>query len=515
MSAPLPLRERTIPGLLERQAARYGDRPLVHAPNGMHTFASLRDAVAGRARWLRETGVERGDRVAFMCSNRIELLELMLACAWSGAIAVPLNTALRGEGLRHALTNSGARLMVADRDQQQWVEALGELPDLRDLRATEDLPAPGDPLPVVDAAPGDIATILYTSGTTGPSKGVLGPNAQVITFAQSIVDLIEIDEHDVLYTCLPLFHVNAWSAFFHALLTGARYHVVPRFSASGFWSDVVEAEATVTYLIGAMIPILLSRPSGELDRAHRIRAVNGMAPPGEIADEARERFGIEVTECYASTECGCALGAPLGQQNPGWMGRVMPGYDVLVVDADDRPVPAGEAGELIVRSHDPFAMFQGYFAMPEATVSAWRNLWFHTGDRVIQNEDGWFKFVDRTKDAIRRRGENISSFEVESVLLGHPGVSDVAVFPVPSDLGEEDDVMAAIVPQAELDPLELVKWCEGRIAYFAIPRYIDIVDSLPMTENGKVRKVVLRERGVGPDTWDLERSGHTLARPAR
>jgi carnitine-CoA ligase len=511
----LPLRERTIAGLLERQAARHGERPLVHAPNGTHTFASLRDAVAGRAGWLRAAGVEPGDRVAFMCSNRIELLELMLACAWSGAIAVPLNTALRGQGLRHALSGSAPRLIVADRDQLGWIEALGDLPSPPDLRVTEELPPPGDPVPAAGAAPGDIATILHTSGTSGPAKGVLGPNAQVITFAQSIVDLLEIDERDVLYTCLPLFHVNAWSAFFHALLTGARYHVAPRFSASSFWRDVVDADATVTYLIGAMIPILLTRPAGELDRAHRIRAVNGMAPPGDLAALAKERFGIEVTECYASTECGCALGAPTGRQRPGRMGRAMPGYDARVVDEDDRPLPPGEAGELIVRSHDPFAMFQGYFAMPEATVAAWRNLWFHTGDRVIRDEDGWFRFVDRTGDAIRRRGENISSFEVESVLRAHPEVSEVAVFPVPSDLGEEDDVMAAIVPRGELDPLELVRWCEGRIAYFAVPRYIDLVDELPMTENGKVRKVVLRERGIGPDTWDLERSGHRLARPAR
>ncbi|HEX4761018.1 MAG TPA: AMP-binding protein [Thermoleophilaceae bacterium] len=517
MTPHLPLAERTIPGLLERQAERYGDRPLVHAPNGTRTFAELRDAVAGRAGTLRDAGISPGDRVALMCGNRIELLELMLACAWSGAIAVPLNTALRGEGLWHALTNSGARLMVADEDQLEWVSALGELPDLRDVRATEGLPSPGELVPAFDAAPGDIATILYTSGTTGPSKGVLGPNAQVITFAQSIVDLLEIGEDDVLYTCLPLFHVNAWSAFFHALLTGARYHVVTRFSASRFWQDAVDTGATITYLIGAMIPILLSRPPGELDRAHSIRAVNGMAPPSEMADAARERFGIEVTECYASTECGCALGAPIGRQNPGWMGRAMPGYEVRVVDEDDAPVPQGEAGELIVRSDDPFAMFQGYFAMPGATVAAWRNLWFHTGDRVVQDHTGWIRFVDRTKDAIRRRGENISSFEVESVLLGHPAVGDAAVFPVPSDLGEEDDVMAAIIVRdgEQLDPLELVRWCEGRIAYFAIPRYIDLVHTLPMTENGKVRKVVLRERGVGPDTWDLERSGHRLARPAR
>jgi carnitine-CoA ligase len=503
---------RTIAALIERQAERYGDRPLVTAPGGSRTFAGLRDAVAGRAGWLVELGVEPGDRVAFMCANRLELLELMLACAWSGAVAVPANTALRGAGLRHVLTNSGAAVLVVDDDLREWIEAAGAPPR---VVLTGDVPEPGPPVPARTARPGDVATILYTSGTTGPSKGVLGPNAQVIVFARAICDLLAIGPEDVLYTCLPLFHINAWSAFFQALASGARYHVSTRFSASRFWQEVVDADATVTYLLGAMIPILLRRPPGPLDRAHRIRTVNGMAPAPDVAAAAKERFGIEVAECYASTECGCVLGARLGEQRAGWMGRAMPGYEVRVVDADDREVPPGEAGELIVRAGIPFALFAGYHAMPDATVAAWRNLWFHTGDRVIEDADGWVRFVDRTKDAIRRRGENISSFEVESVLLGHPAVADVAVFPVPSDLGEEDDVMAAVVAREPVDPLELVRFCEGRLAYFAIPRYVDLVDALPLTENGKVRKVVLRERGVGPGTFDLERSGHRAPRPAR
>jgi crotonobetaine/carnitine-CoA ligase len=506
--------DRTIPGLLERQAVRYGERPLVDAPGGTRTYAGLRDAVARRAAQLDAAGVRVGDRVALLCANRIELLELMLACGWMGAVAVPVNTALRGDGLRHVLADSAPRLLVVDAELAAHVHA-GARPPARWV--TEELAPPTAGLAPRPAAPGDIATILYTSGTTGPSKGVLGPHAQVVTFAMAICELVEIGEEDVLFTCLPLFHVNAWSAFFQALISGARYHVTTRFSARAFWRDAAAAGATVTYLIGAMIPILLRQPPGPEDRAHRIRAVNGMAPAPDVAALARERFGIEVTECYASTECGCVLAAPLGAGRPGWMGRAIDGYEVRVVDADDAELPADTAGEMVVRAAEPFALFQGYFGAAEATVGAWRNLWFHTGDRVVADADGWLRFVDRTKDAIRRRGENISSFEVESVLRGHPAVDDVAAFPVPSDLGEEDDVMVAIVVAdgAALPPLELVRWCEPRLAYFAIPRYVDTVDALPLTENGKVRKVVLRERGVGPDTWDLERSGHRPGRPAR
>jgi crotonobetaine/carnitine-CoA ligase len=517
VSNRLDVADRTISGLLERQADRHGDRPLVEAPGGSRTCAGLRDAVAGRAAWLAGAGVEPQDRVALMCANRIELLELMLGCAWLGAIAVPVNTALRGEGLRHVLADSRPRLLVADAELVGHAAAPAALADPPSIRVTEELPAPGPGIEARPAAPGDIATILYTSGTTGPSKGVLGPHAQVVTFAMAVRELLEIDADDVLFTCLPLFHVNAWSAFFQALIGGARYHVTTRFSARSFWRDVVDAEATVTYLIGAMIPILVRQPPGPLDRAHRIRAVNGMAPAPDVAALARERFGIEVTECYASTECGCVLGAPLGAGRPGWMGRAMEGYEVRVVDEDDAELPPGAAGELVVRAAEPFALFQGYFGAPAATVAAWRNLWFHTGDRVVADADGWLRFVDRTKDAIRRRGENISSFEVESVLLGHPAVADVAAFPVPSDLGAEDEVMVAVVVAggAELDPLELVRWCEPRLAYFAIPRYIEKVAALPLTENGKVRKVVLREQGVGPGTWDLATTGYRPGRPAR
>jgi crotonobetaine/carnitine-CoA ligase len=513
----LAVADRTIPALLERQAAAHCDRVLVRAPGGTRTYGELRDAVAARARTLRDGGVEPGDRVALMCSNSIEMLELMLACIWAGAVAVPVNTALRGDGLLHVLTTSGPRLLVADSGLGRSPESISLPPDLREIWTTESLPMASDPIPAAAAHPGDTATILYTSGTTGPSKGVIGPHAQVITFAMAICDLLKISKEDVLLTCLPLFHINAWSAFFQAVLAGARYELAPRFSASSFWQEVVDANATVTYLIGAMIPILLRQAPSPLERAHRIRAVNGMAPPEEMAAVARERLGITVTECYASTECGCVLGAPLDAQRPGWMGRVMPGYEARVVDDEDRELPPGEPGELIVRADEPFAIFQGYFGMPEATVAAWLNLWFHTGDRVVRDADGWFRFIDRTKDAIRRRGENISSFEVESVLRGHPAVADVAVFAVPSDLGQEDDVMAAVVARGggELDALELIRWCQPRLAYFAIPRYVDIVDALPLTDNGKVRKTVLRQRGVGAATWDLERSGYQLARPGR
>ncbi len=213
------------------------------------------------------------------------------------------------------------------------------------------------------------------------------------------------------------------------------------------------------------------------------------------------------------TETNVVLGPRDGEQREGAMGRVMPGFEAKVVDEQDVEVPDGEPGELVMRADEPYAFATGYWRLPEQTVEAWRNLWFHSGDRVIRDADGYFRFVDRIKDAIRRRGENVSAWEVEQVLQSHPDVAAAAVIPVPSDLGE-DEVMACVVarPGADLDPVDLMAHCEPRLAYFAVPRYVEIVDELPLTENGKVRKFVLRARGITSSTWDREAAGYQLRR---
>jgi crotonobetaine/carnitine-CoA ligase len=235
-----------------------------------------------------------------------------------------------------------------------------------------------------------------------------------------------------------------------------------------------------------------------------------------VFDRFRERFGVQLVEGYGSTETNCAIGESWRGQRAGWMGRVRAGFHARVVDANDDEVPPGEPGELVLRHDPPFAFATGYFGMDDKTVESWRNLWFHTGDRVVRDEDGWLRFMDRLKDAIRRRGENISSFEVEQVLLVHPAVAAAAVFPVASELGE-DEVAAAIVLREGLepDPETLIRHCEPRLAYFAIPRYLRFVEALPLTENGKVRKAVLRDGGITADMWDREAAGVTLRRIGR
>jgi crotonobetaine/carnitine-CoA ligase len=524
----VPARERTLPALLARQAAALGDRPYMRVGATARTFAETAEAAARTAGSLAAAGIGPGDRVAVMAENRREVIDTWFAVAWLGAILVPVNTALRGPQLEHVLTNSGPRALAIEPGLIGHLEVLRALPaELERIwlldgdgestwRGTPvgPFPAEADAVAPEPVAPGDTVAILYTSGTTGPSKGVMCPQAQFYWWALGTAAMLGgLSDDDVLYTCLPLFHTNALNTCMQALLHGARLVVGPRFSASRFWSRVAEADATVTYLLGAMASILAKRPPAPEDRAHRVRVALAPATHAELHEVFRERFGITLRDGFGMTETNAVIGARDGVQRPGTMGRVMPGYEARVVDENDEEVRDGVPGELVLRPAEPFAFATGYWRMPEQTVEAWRNLWFHSGDRVVREADGSFRFLDRMKDAIRRRGENISAWEVEQVLLGHPDVAAAAVVPVPSELGE-DDVLACVVARADasLDPEELVRYCEPRLAYFAIPRYVEILDELPLTENGKVRKFVLRERGVTQAAWDREAAGYVLRR---
>jgi crotonobetaine/carnitine-CoA ligase len=509
--------QRTLPALLERQRRAYPDKPLVRFGATELSYAEVRDRAARAAGALQAAGVRPGDRVAAMCENGIELLELILGCGWGGAIAVPINTAARGPQLEHVLSNSGARWLLADAAlldrlehlgpdaalEHVWAVGGGAPPEVAGRPVSPPLP-PGEPIAAHDVRQGDTAAILYTSGTTGPSKGVCCPHGQLYWWGVLVSESLAIGERDVLYTCLPLFHTNALTAFVQALVSGATYVLGERFSASHFWSRVGDAGADVTYLLGAIVSILMARPDEPAERAHHVRVALAPATPARLFDRFRERFGVQLVEGYGSTETNCAIAAPHPSAGRGgYMGPVRDGFAARVVDEDDEPVPDGEPGELVLRSDEPFSFASGYWGMPDQTVRAWRNLWFHTGDRVVCEPDGWYRFIDRAKDAIRRRGENISSWEVEQVLLEHEAVQAAAVFPVASELGE-DEVMAAIVlePGAALGPAELISHCEPLLANFALPRYLEFVAELPLTENGKVRKQVLREHGVTAATWD-------------
>jgi crotonobetaine/carnitine-CoA ligase len=522
-----PPPERTVPRMLQRQAERYGQRRLVSIGGAILTYIQASEAAAGYAATLAAAGIKPGDRVAIMCGNRAELLLTILGCGWLGGVAVPINVASRGAQLEHILGNCGARLMVIERefapviaplDRSRFpLEALWLVGD--GTRGTVEgyhcvpFPPPQKGAPPHPVEPGDTFAILYTSGTTGLSKGVCCPHAQYFWWAVYTGGLIGVREGDVLMTTLPMFHTNALNAFFQALLNGATLIVEPRFSASGFMPALARHNATVTYVLGAMVPMLLAQPPSEADRAHRVRIALAPAVPAQFHAEFTERFRFGLLDSYGSTETNCLVGAPLAEQRPGLMGRLFDGFSARVVDAQDNELPDGEAGELILRADEPFAFATGYFGMPEKTVEAWRNLWFHTGDRVIRESDGFYRFIDRMKDAIRRRGENISSYEVEQVLVSHPQVENAAVFPVRSELAEDEVMAAVVLRQGEKLAYEaLLDYCQPRMPYFAVPRYLEYVDALPVTENGKVTKYKLRERGITATTWDREKAGYKVTR---
>jgi len=543
---PLPL--RTLPHILQTQAQHYGERTLYQCATDRVSYRQAVEAAQGWAAYLQGLGVRAGDRVALMAANRIEFLRVFFGCAWLGAICVPINTASKGAQLTHVLHNCAAQLLVledchAERLHGLDISALAlqrvlvlgddraavcgrlshEQPALQWRSVDVDHPntvpcasttnTPNSPAPV---RPNDTLAILYTSGTTGPSKGVCCPHAQFFWWGLNTAQLLELGEGEVLYSCLPLFHINALCTVVQALLTGSTFIIGQRFSASRFLHELVQHQASATYLLGAMAPMLLAR-NPTFPPGLRTRVALAPGVPVQPHREFVQRFGIDLISGFGSTETNFVVGETLADTVPGLMGRVRPGFEARVVDAFDQPVPANAAGELLLRAQEPFAFASGYFGMPEKTVEAWQNLWFHTGDRVVCDEHGRFRFLDRIKDAIRRRGENISAFEVEVVLNSHPDVALCAVFAVPSELGE-DEVMAAIVWQTAKaahdggDFVALLHHCFAHLPYFAVPRYFEAFTQLPTTENGKVQKFKLREHGISSQTWDCSAHGYTVTR---
>ena len=519
----------TLPRLLDWHAERGGDRPFVTAGDVTRSAEGMRAEVARWGAAFNTASLQRGDRVAIMAGNRLETLDAMLGASWAGLVPVPVNTALRGNQLAHVLSDSGVRLAVADAERAPLLLEYAPSPgSIEQLWTTE---PPGslvsETVPVAQVSlgaegteatpcePADPFLIIYTSGTTGPAKGVLCPHAQFFWWGVNTGASIGLRPGDMLYTTLPLFHTNALSAFVQAMVFDCRLGLASRFSASGFWKEISRREATVTYLMGTMASILLRRPPEEAQHPHRLRVALAPATTAEVHEEFERRFGVELIQGYGSSETNHVIGAPAGQQRYGWMGPVLPGFEASVVDEADNQVPDGTVGELVLREDEPFSFSAGYFGRADQTLASRTNLWFHTGDQVVRSAEGWFKFVDRRSDSIRRRGENIAAFEVESVLLEHPAVVAAAAYGVPSDLGE-DDLMVSVVaaPGRSLDPLELLHHCQSRIAYFAVPRFVRLCDQLPLTETGKIQKTLLRAEGVTGDTFDAVAAGFEPARPS-
>jgi crotonobetaine/carnitine-CoA ligase len=495
-----------LPRVLARWAKEQPDAVFAVLPDGRTwTYGEFRTRVLARAAGLRSAGVQAKERVLSWGPNDGEALVTWFAINELGACMVPINTAYKGLLLDHVVRNSGAVRAVVHPTLVPRLEG-------HDLQVLEvgDPALDGEPVEIdAPIEPWDEYAVVYTSGTTGPSKGVLCSYEHLWHATDSSIGQA-LTRTDRYMVNLPLFHAGGLMGVAGALHLGASIALVDGFETSTFWDVVRRTGTTACTLLGVMATFLAKQPVVEGERDSGLRHVF-LVPLGDDSRSFADRFGVTTQTLFNMTEVSCPLVSEVDPMTPGTCGRVRPGVQARLVDEHDREVAVGEVGELVLRTDAPWAMSHGYLAMPEATASAWRNGWFHTGDAFRQDADGNLFFVDRMKDAIRRRGENISSFEVEAALTAHPAVLEAAVVAAPSEVGE-DEVLAVITPTGELDLVDLIEHCRDALPYFAVPRYVRVVEGLPKTPTNKVEKHLLRAEGVTPDTWDRVAAGIEIKR---
>lgn len=515
--------EYVLPSVLRLAAGSRPDQVLLQDVGGGSLTTG--DVWDGTLRWrsaLDELGVEAGSTVVTMLATRAASYLPWLGISMLRAIEVPVNTAYRGRMLSYIVNNSEAAVAVVDAAfLDRFEEVAADLPVLKTVVVVNGpLPACQGTLQLLDGDslvrgalahdgddpnPYDTACIIYTSGTTGPSKGVILPWRELYELQQAQPSSA-FDAGRGVYSAFPLFHVSGKQGIWVAARNQARLLIRDVFSVNSFWDDIEGFDCTSTGMLGTMATMLLRAPRGPRRVGNPLRHVQ-MGPIIAELDEFRDRFGVEVSSGYGMSEIGWVLQTPdHGITDWRSSGQPRPGYQLRVVDEHDYEVPAGTVGELIVRTDEPWMMCAGYWNMPEATAKAWRNGWFHTGDGFRVDEDRNFFFVDRLKDTLRRRGENISSFEVESLVLDHPDVAECAAIGVPSDLTEDDLLIVVVLrPDAAITPEALHRDLTSTMPRFMVPRYIHLADELPKTPTMRVKKADLRAAGLTDDAWDAQR----------
>jgi carnitine-CoA ligase len=521
---------RDLATLVRSKARKNGDRPALRFPARTLTYTELDLETDRVAAGLAESGIQRGDRVAALLHNRPEFALLWFSLAKLGAVLVPLNTALKGELLRYELDDCQAHSLVIEPSlvpayepvrgsldmTREWVtEGTGPSADVPNkmlpwstLRSS--LPPPS----VNPPGPGDPAAILYTSGTTGPPKGAVIPHQKYLETPREIGLRSELDPTSVLFTGLPLFHCNAQEmTALTALLNDLTAAFEERFHATTYWETASQNGATHVSLLISMVNVLYKQPPKPTDVGHGVRVALTAGATKEVWPKFEQRFGLKIIELYGMTECGCTtLMNPPGAIRVGSVGTPLGFVEAQIVDDHDQSVPADTPGELIVRPRRPFTMFLEYYRKPEKTVEAWRNLWFHTGDLMKRDADGYYYFLDRKKDVIRRRGENLAPYDVETALNQHPAVFETVVVGVPADVGEED-VKAFVVlrPGGVVAAEELFRFAAERLPFFMVPRYLEFVEEIPKTANQKAQRYLLKGKLTGREA-DRERLGIVIPR---
>lgn len=517
----LPMNQRVIGYFLSRQRRLLGDRQFLTIGGNSYSFADVDRHTRAIARGLAAKGVGDGDRVLVMLPNCAEFIFTWFGLSLIGAAICPVSTELKGDLLDHRIMNAQANGIIIDAECVQALASVSQ--SARDSLAWtgvrmganqgdsgsiggdffyEELYIAEGPDPEIERDHNRIQLIGYTSGTTGPSKGAMMPSSHCFALSCNLARVVGLTADDVIYSPLPLYHqMSTFMATLPALIAGARVVVGDRFSASRYFPEAARHDATIGIVVHALVPFIKSVPPSESDRTHRVRALFNSGHDLEF----EERFGVHLVEAFALTETGYLLYTRYPERRIGSTGLAHEDWDIQLVDDEDNPVPRGQAGELVARPRKPGIMLQGYLNNSEATAAASRNLWWHTGDILRQDEDGYFFFVDRKKDRIRRRGQNIASAEVEQAVLGHPAVAECAAVPYP--IRKTDDEVRVVVVLRSGEGLEapaLHAWLEDRLPRYMVPRFIEFTSALPRTGTGKLRKPVLVQQGLGEGAWDAE-----------
>ncbi len=520
-----------LPRILSDRAKAHPDRPYIRFGDGDWVTYGEIDLRANRiANALIARGLQKGQCVSTLMPNSVDQVALWFGILRAGGVQSPINLAYRGDFLSWVINLPESRFLVISNDLLDRLDKVAdELPLLEHVFLwSSDAPhGPNpkvnfEPFAALDDAPDtdpdvevtwvDDARVMFTSGTTGRSKGVIKQHASDYFSGRTYNEVCGVTEDDIFYTCLPLFHSNAQMlSCYPAMIAGARIQISTRYSSTNFWREVTECGATILNTVSAMNYFLWNTPPGEYDHAHKVTRIMAMPAPKDIYYEFKERFGIRWHEGYGLTETGMVTYVPPGIEKPGSCGMASPGFEVSVVEpGTDRPVPSGTSGEIVVDMKLPNIVMRAYAGMPEKTAEDFKNLKLHTGDLGQMDDDGYLYFMDRVKDYIRRRGENVSSMEVERIVASHPGVLEAAAVGVAADegAGSEQEILICVVPRENPpDPHELLTYCADKMPYFAVPRYVRFMEDLPKTPTERVRKVELREMGLGDDTYDRAVSG--------
>ena len=518
-----------VTDVLERAIAVNPTKPFLDFSGDVYTyeqFGALSDQLAAG---LIALGVEPGDTVVSMLDNNLEAVLSWFAINKIGGISVPVNTALRGRFLSHQIRDSGAALVIAEPDYAKRIADLQDrLPDLRRLIVRGDIDVSANGVTVspfsdimIDATgfkphpikPDDLSMLIYTSGTTGPSKGCMISHNYACNLARQSIHVTRCTADDIIWTPLPLFHLNATvTNVLRAAMLGATCAVYPRFSVSHFWGEIERSKASMISLLGSMPFLIANAPaSDQMVRCFgQLSTISTVPFPPSLRNVWTNRFGVKkaASGLYGLSEAALVTYSTVDDDVPhNSSGRRNDDFDVMVVDDDGQEVAPGQSGEILIRPKKPNIMFEGYWNRPAETLKTLKDLWFHSGDIGMFDDDGFFYFVDRKKDYLRRRGENISSLEMEGTFSEHPDIKDVAVHAVFSPLSEDDVKVTAVLNEgSQLAPEDLCLWCLEKVPYYAVPRYIEFRKDLPRNATGKVLKYQLREEGCTPTTWDREKS---------